>query len=112
MEAIKILEEEEKREENETAGDCCGIEQFQDDAVKTAEAGLQELPKPQVLNCRNGRSRTVAFTHQELPEGHLSKIKNIQTEISENDSSPSVYPEKNSTKERTDEEVQRLNKDF
>ena len=58
------------------------------------------------------RSRTVAFTHQELPEGHLSKIKNIQTEISENDSSPSVYPEENSTKERTDEEAQRLNKIF
>ncbi len=38
----------------------CGIEQFQDDAVK--KAGLQELPKPQVLNCRNGRSRTVAHT--------------------------------------------------
>lgn len=48
MEAIKILEEEEKREENETAGDCCGIEQFQDDAVK--------LPKPGFKNCQNRRS--------------------------------------------------------
>ncbi len=54
----------------------------------------------------------LSLTHQELPEGHLSKIKNIQTEISENDSSPSVYPEENSTKERTDEEAQRLNKIF
>ena len=54
MEAIKILEEEEKREENETAGDCCGIEQFQDDAVKTAEMEDQELSLSHIKNCRKG----------------------------------------------------------
>lgn len=114
-EAIEILEEEKQREENfrkEAASDCRGTEQFQDDEVQTAKTELQELPKPQVLNCRNGRSRAVAFTHQELPEGHSSKNKNIQTEKSENDISPSVYPAENSGKGQTDEDARCLNKIF